>query len=83
MIYFFGVVATLIMMIGQEGRGSWSQNISIVGGLLWLGSIVFAFYSTNWKTGLLFILGTLIFGAILKKLLRPILNKRGLPDHRY
>jgi hypothetical protein len=77
MIYLFGAIATFIMVFGMEGRGSWSRNISVVGGLLWVISIALAFYYFSWRGGALFIVGTFVLGAILQKILRPFLNPHG------
>jgi hypothetical protein len=68
MIYLFAAIATFIMVLGMEGRGSSSKNITNVGVLLWIFSIIYVFY---------ILIGTLILGAILQKILRPILNPHG------
>lgn len=83
MIYLLGIITTFIMVFGMEGRGVWSRNISIIGGWLWFASVIFAFYSTDWKTGILFVLSTFILGAILKEIFKPLLNPKGRPGHRY
>jgi hypothetical protein len=70
MIYLFAAIATFIMVLGMEGRGSSSKNITNVGVLLWIFSIIYVFY-------IFILIGTLILGAILQKILRPILNPHG------
>lgn len=70
-------MATFIMVFGMEGRGSWSKNIASVGGILWLLTVIYAFYIFPWQKGFYFLIGTLIVGAILQKILRPIINPRG------
>jgi predicted PurR-regulated permease PerM len=65
------------MVLGMEGRGSSSKNITNVGVLLWIFSIIYVFYIFTWQKGILFLIGTLILGAILQKILRPILNPHG------
>jgi hypothetical protein len=77
MIYAAGAIATIIMVVGMTGRGEWSQGIATVGGLLWLASVIGAFYLLSWQRGLLFLLGTFVLGAILQSILRPFLNPRG------
>ena len=77
MPYLFGVIATLIMVFGMEGRGSWSRNISIVGGILWSLSIIYAFYVFSWQKGLVFLLATFVLGAVLQRILRSLLNPHG------
>ena len=77
LVYILGAISTFVMVFGMEGRGNWSKNIAIVGGLMWTASIVFAFYSLPWKSGLLFVFATFVFGVILEMILRPILNPHG------
>ena len=77
MIYLFAIVATFIMIFGMEGRGSWSKIISIVGGLLWFSVIVYAFWLFSWQIGLIFLIGTFVLGALLQRILRPLLNPHG------
>jgi hypothetical protein len=77
MIYIFGAIAMFILVFGSEGRGFWSKNISYAGGLLWLGSIVWAFYTLGWKNGSFYLIGTLVVGAIFTNILRPLLNPHG------
>jgi len=77
MIYVFGIIAMLVVTFGSEGRGSWSKNIEIIGGLLWLASVIWAFFDLGLKGGFLFLIGTFVVGAILQAIFRPILNPRG------
>lgn len=77
MIYLLGAIATFIMVFGMTGRGSWSRKIATVGGLLWLASVIGAFYLLTWQRGVLYLLGTFVLGAILQAILRPLLNPHG------
>jgi len=77
MIYILGLVTTFVTVFGMEGRGSWSRIISNIGGILWLATIIYAFYIFSWWQGIFFLLGTFVLGAILQKVLRPILNAHG------
>ena len=77
MIYFLGILSVFIAVFGMEGRGSWSHNISVIGGILWLASVVLAFLKFSIGDGFLFLIGTFILGAILQRILRPLLNRHG------
>ena len=77
MIYLFGAVSTLIMVFGMEGRGTWSRSIAIIGGVFWAISVVWGFFHFSLFWGFGFLLGTLLFGAILQRILRPLLNPHG------
>lgn len=74
-IYAAAILGTFIMLFGMEGRGEWSSNIAILGGWIWIGTIVWGFISL--RHGLLLVIGTLVFGAILQRILRPIMNPHG------
>lgn len=77
MIYLFGALSTFIMVFGMEGRGTWSNGISIVGGLLWLIAIIWGFFHFSVLMGFGFLLGTFVLGAILKRIFKPLLNPHG------
>lgn len=77
MIYLFAAVATFVTIFGMEGRGVWSRNISVVGGLLWLFVIIYGFYFFPWQKSTSILLGTFVFGAISQGILRGLLNPRG------
>ncbi len=79
MTYLFATLAVLVTVFGMEGRGTWSRFISIAGGWLWLFVVIYAFYIFMWQKGMLFLLGTFILGAILQRILRPLLNPHGRP----
>ena len=77
MIYIFGIISTIIMVVGMAGRGSSSNKITLVGGWLWLCSVVTAFILLGFKNGLFFLIGSLVLAALLVNLLKPILNPHG------
>ena len=64
-ILTFAFVGTFLAIWGTQTRGSWSQNIGITGGLIWLVSLVWAIVELGLKTGLLVLLGTFVLGGIL------------------
>lgn len=66
-----------LVVVGSEGRGTWSKNIATVGGLLWLTSVIIAFVSLGIKNGVFFLLGSFVLGAILTNILKPLLNPHG------
>lgn len=76
-LYALGLISVAIACFGMEGRGAWSKNIASGGGILWLVTIILGFIYLDLKGGIYFLIGTLVLGAILIKILRPILNPHG------
>lgn len=77
MIIASGIISMFVLVFGAEGRGDWSRNIAIVGGLLWLGSVVWGFYTYGVKGGIIYLVGTFVWGAILTAILKPLVNPHG------
>jgi hypothetical protein len=67
LIGLLGIVGIALGVWGTQTRGTWSQKIGIIGGILWLLGVILFFLQTNLINGFLFLVGTFIVGAILSK----------------
>jgi hypothetical protein len=70
MIYLIGLLGIIGIALGVWGtqtRGTWSQNIGIIGGISWLLGVILFFIQTGLVNGFLYLLGTFIVGAILTR----------------
>ena len=59
------LAGTVMVVWGSQTRGTWSQNIAIVGGIVWLLSVVLSFLQKGIVSGLVFTFATFALGAIL------------------
>ena len=64
-----GFIGIFLGVWGTQTRGDWSKNIGIIGGLIWFSTIAWGFMQLGLKNGLIFLLGTLVIGAVLSKIL--------------
>lgn len=72
-LYLFGLLACAVSAFGWESRGAWKQYIEIIGGLLWLAGVIWAFVDLGWK-GILFVFGTFFVARILIPIMRSIVH---------
>lgn len=56
--------AGFLVGFGDAGRGSSSQLVSVVGGLVWLAGLIYAFYSEGIGFGLGALLVSFVVAAI-------------------
>jgi len=77
MVIAVGIISMIVLVVGMEGRGTWSRNISYIGGVLWLGSVIWGFFHYGLKGGIIYLIGTLVWGAILSFILKPVLSPHG------
>lgn len=68
LIGLLGIVGIALGVWGTQTRGTWSQNIGIIGGILWLIGVILFFFQTDLVKGFLFLLSTFIVGAILSRI---------------
>lgn len=68
LIGLLGIVGITLGVWGTQTRGTWSQNIGIIGGILWLLGVILFFFQTDLVKGFLYLLGTFIVGAILTRI---------------
>lgn len=57
-------VAGFLLGFGDNGRGTKSQAISILAGLIWMSAVIYAFVSESIKIGLIAILASFVISAI-------------------
>lgn len=67
-IYIAIIVGVGMAIWGSQTRGYWSKNLRIIGGLIWLTSIIYTFYSFGVISGVVNILISFILGAIFQKI---------------
>jgi len=68
LIGLLGIVGIALGVWGTQTRGTWSQKIGIIGGVIWLTGVILFFLQTNLVNGFLFLLGTFLVGAILTRI---------------
>jgi len=68
-LILLGFTGTFLGVWGTQTRGSWSRNIGIIGGLIWLLSLTWVVLSYGLLKGLFFTAQTFILGAILSNIL--------------
>jgi len=57
-------VSGFLLGFGDAGRGTWSQYVSIIAGLVWLGGVVLAFLNQGLIFGILAVLGSFILAGV-------------------
>jgi len=67
LIGLLGIVGIALGAWGTQTRGTWSQKIGIIGGILWLLGVILFFLQTNLVNGFLYLMATFIVGAILTR----------------
>lgn len=65
--YVFLILGTCLAFWGMQTRGEWSKNISVIGGLVWIVSLIYIFLNKGAKNGLLAILASFVVGAICQR----------------
>ncbi len=71
--YIFLIIGVCLSIWGSQTRGSWSQNIAIVGGLIWLCLLIFMFYSFGIKVGFVALFVSIVVGAICENIFPKII----------
>lgn len=69
LIFFVGFIGILLSVWGTQTRGTWSRNIGIFGGIIWLSGVILAFLDIGLLHGVYFLIGTFALGAILSRFL--------------
>ena len=63
-----GLLGIILVVWGTQTRGEWSQNIGIIGGILWVIGVIGIFFLTGIGNGCWYLLATFIVGAILQRI---------------
>lgn len=66
--YTFLLFGTALAIWGSQTRGTMSQNISIIGGLIWLVTLVTMFFSFGVKDGFIALFVSFAAGAVCKNI---------------
>jgi len=77
-IIIIGAFDIFLLMLNTHFRGAFKPYIDAVLSIIWVVTVVSSFIIYNWKYGLLFILGSFLWGAIIMpisaKIAKRILN---------
>lgn len=71
-----GIIGIFLTVWSTNTRGEWSQNIGIIGGLLWLPSVVIIFIRLGIENGVIYLIATFIVGNIIQKILQKYFIKK-------
>lgn len=67
LIVLVGVVGAVLSIWGSQTRGSMSQAMASVGGIMWIASVGLGFWKLGLGKGALFLLATFVLGAIVMR----------------
>lgn len=63
------IIGTFLAIWGSQTRGTLSQKMDMIGGTLWLASIVAFFIVENFKSGVILLIFTFLLAAVLTRVL--------------
>jgi len=63
-IIIIGAFDIFLMMLNTHFRGAFKPYIDAVLSIIWVATVISSFIIYNWKYGLLFMLGSFLWGAI-------------------
>ncbi len=67
-LYIFLFIGAIMSTWGAQTRGSWSQKISIVGGMVWFLTLIYLFFIFGFKNGLIALFTSLVIANVCQKL---------------
>ena len=68
-IIIIDIIGAFLSIWGSQTRGSWSRNISTLGGLMWFAGIIWGFIELGWLWGAVLLLVTFALANIFMRIL--------------